>query len=304
VLTGCYWIKEKDGGYIQILTGSGEENHAGLPDFETAKFLLSVSEKPLQNVAMSDSEGVGGAPSEDQMKNICTQQHAVDYDGDGDLDLVVGCFESNFFLYENIGENGKNELVESPVELSLKLPGKHAAPHLVDFDRDGDLDFLSGSMDGGVYIAINNGTRENPDYGEFQSLVAKPEKSVGPPQPESIQPGTSTRVWSTDYNGDGLMDLLVGDSVTLIEPAHGVSEEEFEKRHSTFLKKLARFRLRTDQLRESKREVSAEFQKVVGAEFRKLLDVAKEFQVEERTGYVWVLLQEPASSTDVTSNAR
>ena len=37
-------------------------------------------------------------------------------------------------------------------------------------------------------------------------------------------------------NGDGKLDLLVGDSVTLISPAKGLSAEEFKKKFADWQK--------------------------------------------------------------------
>jgi hypothetical protein len=45
-----------------------------------------------------------------------------------------------------------------------------------------------------------------------------------------------TRVWVADVNGDGKLDLIVGDSVTLIAPAKGVSVEEFKKKFAAWRK--------------------------------------------------------------------
>ena len=43
-------------------------------------------------------------------------------------------------------------------------------------------------------------------------------------------PLTDTRIWVDDVNGDGKLDILVGDMVPLISPADGLSEAEFKKR--------------------------------------------------------------------------
>ncbi|MFO0529093.1 MAG: hypothetical protein ACK52A_13425, partial [Planctomycetota bacterium] len=75
ILSGCYWTEGADGGHIQLLAGRG-----GL-DFAESIDLLSGEGKPLLNEALAEDES-------NQTSIICVQQHAVDYDGDGDLDLV------------------------------------------------------------------------------------------------------------------------------------------------------------------------------------------------------------------------
>ena len=64
---------------------------------------------------------------------------------------------------------------------------------------------------------------------------AGPRKSnTGSPSTKTTSPAppASTRVWVDDVNGDGKLDLLVGDSVTLISPAEGLSEEEFKTKQA------------------------------------------------------------------------
>ena len=204
ILSGCYWTDGAKAGQIQILIGKGGN------DFEESVSLENILGKPLENVEVS--EGVRA-----ETKAICTQQHAADYDNDGDLDLIVGCFSQQFFLYENKAneENGAQSLVEKPIMLSIQSTAHHSAPHLADWDNDGDLDLLSGTSNGGVLISENTGTPENPDWQPFKQLV----QSTAVRQQNAaneIQMAQSTRVWATDWNGDGLLDLLVGDSTTLV----------------------------------------------------------------------------------------
>ena len=44
------------------------------------------------------------------------------------------------------------------------------------------------------------------------------------------EPSSCTRIWVDDYNSDGKLDILVGDTVTLVSPADGLPETEFKQK--------------------------------------------------------------------------
>jgi len=267
-------------------------------DFEEATPLLSGAKKPLQNVELSKDES--DAMDEKQLMNICTQQHAVDYDGDGDLDLVVGCFGTSFFLYENERDAMKNSLVEKPVELTIKAPGHHGAPHLADFDGDGDLDLLSGSVGGGVYLAKNEGTRTEPKYEKFETLIG-PGSHDGTLKGEEPAMAVGTRVWAADVNGDGLMDLLVGDQSTIITPAKGVSSEEYLQMKAKEKKQMARLFLRQQELTEEEKTLGPEVQEKLNDIMSEMYNSGQKNGKSEMTGFVWLILQKPvAADKDVS----
>ena len=87
-------------------------------------------------------------------------------------------------------------------------------------------------------------------------------------------------------NGDGKLDLLVGDSVTLIAAAKGVSAEEFKKKFAAWQKAVETaskelFSAQSDQAKRNK----------ANEEFNKIYNSRTEFMKEERTGFVWLYLQ-------------
>ena len=221
VLSGSYLTPGIQAGHLQFLRGKG-----GF-DFAAAETIVNEEGKPVLNVAVTESSDM-----KLKVKNFCTHQHAVDYDDDGDLDLMVGSNLDQFYFHENVANSGdvaklSSKSVAMPVR--LPAPAKHSAPHLVDWDNDGDLDLISGSSVGGVFISTNSGSRSAPEYEPFRILIPLPESSV-PLSAQIVdsvdfQMGKSTRVWVADLNSDGWSDLLIGDLSTVVELKEGVTKE-------------------------------------------------------------------------------
>jgi hypothetical protein len=155
----------------------------------------------------------------------------------------VGNFSGTFYWFKGEGKGKfrpKPELLKSGKE-PLRIQGHHSDPFVIDWDGDGALDLISGSSNGGVQWAKNRaGQGKPPDLGPFEWLIKPPSRPIEYGQllseEELTGPTTSTRVWVADVNGDGKLDVLVGDSVTLLAPAKGVSAEEFKKKFAAWQK--------------------------------------------------------------------
>ncbi len=289
ILSGCYWTDDEDGGFIQILRGK-----SGL-DFEASENLLAANGKPLLNRPLSGE--TSGGMDKSQTATICTHQHAVDYDGDGDLDLVVGCFGSEFFLYLNEGSSEKKQLAQ-PEPLPVKSSSYHAAPHLADWDGDGDLDLLSGTAEGGAIISVNTGTREEPEWSEFKMLVEAPKGTNG----LVTMPGRATRLWTTDWNDDGKLDLLLGDANTVVKPKKGVALAEFEKRQTANAAEMATLIEKAKPIQEKMMKLSEEGKELdqammdqmeeLSKRAQKLSEEAEEFSDSKSTGFVWLYVRQ------------
>jgi len=277
ILSGSYSREDKEmAGLFQVLYGEPTGK------FGKAAVLKGTDGEPL--IVPHDEESV--------IEAICTRPFAVDWDGDGHLDLVVGTFAGTFYWFRGEGKGAfqpKPEAMKTAGQ-PLRTEGHHSDPFAIDWDGDGDLDLLSGSSAGGVQWAENTaGDGKPPELRPFQMLI-KPGRSIEHAEllseDELTGPTTSTRVWVADVNGDGKLDLLVGDSVTLVSPAKNVSAKEFKKKFAAWQNAVAAAskELSSETADETKRTKANE-------EFNKIYQQRTEFMKEERTGFVWLYLQ-------------
>jgi hypothetical protein len=280
ILSGSYSRMDKDmAGLFQVLYGNKKDR-----SFRKAEVLNGTDGEPLIIPTKGDDQFT---------EKICTRPFAVDWDGDGKLDLVVGNFNGTFYWFK--GE-GKGKFAPTPELIMaggkpLKLPGGHSDPFVVDLKGDGVLHLLSGCADGGVYWAENKAAKGKvPDLQPFKVLIKPPANDPKGPflrEEDLTGPSHAWRIWVADINGDGKLDILVGDSVHLVSPAKGVTEDEFKKKQAAWQKDFDAALKALNAVPADDKEARA---KAI-EEYRKTYDRRSEFMDEEMTGFVWLYLQ-------------
>lgn len=149
---------------------------------------------------------------------------SCDWDADGYPDIVFSMQDfkktSNLYLVRNSAEPAEPRF-ENPVSVTaggkpIYIQTDAPAPIAADWDRDGLFDLLVGTSEGQVLLLRNSGTPQTPKFGEPSELIPSPT--------EGSERGGNARLCVVDWNSDGRLDILLGDTGERFDEA--LTEEE------------------------------------------------------------------------------
>jgi len=135
----------------------------------------------------------------------------VDFDHDGDWDILFGDFEGHVWLHENrdgtfdqagvkLAHADGRAIQVGPVRRAdatsfTKLQGARTVFAAADFDADGDVDLVIGDTFGDVYFAENLGGSPVPTFADLVQLGSLNMRLM---------------LDAADYDGDGKPDIVAG----------------------------------------------------------------------------------------------
>jgi hypothetical protein len=171
-------------GDVYFFRGKGKR------EFEAGKNLVPAKKDPSGPAGYSTLQSAAVA--------------AVDWDGDGLTDLIVGNIWGKVFLLRNEGTKRVPKFAEAVPLVADGKPitlGQKAGPCVADWDRDGLPDLIVGSEYGDVVWFKNVGGPGKPKLDKARTLI---------PRVPEFKDGYRYKPFVADWNNDGRPDLLVG----------------------------------------------------------------------------------------------
>lgn len=145
--------------------------------------------------------------------------NAVDWDSDGDLDLVVGSQDGTVYYCERDDADRLLQKfgIDNPFD-GIRAPGEWcSAPNIVDWNRDGKLDLILGGWSGGLAYY------ERQANGSLQHLTAASPFF-------NITVSSLSFPFVADWDSDGHLDLLLGSAADGIAFFQGSPNASFHER--------------------------------------------------------------------------
>ena len=159
-----------------------------------------------------------GYENSDRMESI----KAVDWDKDGDLDLIMGGYLG---LKLRINEGTKKNPVFATE--NIILTEEYHIGDIADWNGDGLWDIIVWSVEKGVMWMENIGKKKKPQFASAKTLLSL-EKIVSADEDGEGVNLLAPRI--VDYNNDGKLDIILGAAIKTAVLAPDCTEEQLERK--------------------------------------------------------------------------
>jgi len=140
----------------------------------------------------------------------------ADFKKIGKLDLICGEFLDGFSYFENIGTRtapvyAKSRKLHLPDGALLHMDLQMIRPTAIDWNRDGYPDLVVGDEDGRVALVENTGTAYPEGSPQFKAPRYFQQEA------DDLKCGALATPVGVDWDGDGVMDLVCGNTAGYIQ---------------------------------------------------------------------------------------
>jgi hypothetical protein len=230
-----YFVRNTGSGYdqpVKVMAGDKPVETFGWPspnfaDFDGDGDLDLLCGEFLDGFTYFENIGTRTAPRYASGKRLAVKMDlemitptAIDWDKDGDMDLIVGDEDGRVALIENTGKLARDRTPQFlppryfQQEADELKCGALATPFGVDWDGDGDMDIISGNTAGYIEFFENLGGNP-PKWAAPKRLEADGKTIRFMAGPNGSIQGPCEAKWGyttlsvADWDGDGLPDLVV-----------------------------------------------------------------------------------------------
>lgn len=212
-----------DYGWDDAYDQSGKWLHGPLHGFVYLLHNAGTNEKPIYEAPTKIE--AGGQPLETYG---WPAPNFADFTGSGKLDLICGEFLDGFTYFENIGTRTAPKYAAGrrlktaegqPVKMDLEM----IQPVVIDWNKDGHPDLIVGDEDGRVAFIENTGQFDTEHTPIFKAPRYFQQEA------DLVKFGALASPVGFDWNGDGAIDILSGDSAGYIGFIENLSKPGEEK---------------------------------------------------------------------------
>ncbi len=207
----------RDYGWDDAFNAKGEWTNGGLHGYvyffrNVGTNQAPVYAKPVRLQADGEDIDLRGSPA----------PNPADWFGRGRLDLIGGDFIDTVTLFENIGTRDHPKLAAGRLLEAggkpIRMPLCMIQPRVVDWHGDGRPSLLVAQEDGTVAFFENTAPKGDPP----QLAAAKDLEQIDP----YLKSGALSRPEAVDWNSDGKLDILAGNSAGFVQYFENVGTKQ------------------------------------------------------------------------------